>query len=159
MQEIAFIICCTKKKIWNVNPNSPKKVKAKDAYVGNLFKLAKELVIKLNAPWWIISAKYGILAPDEEIENYNMHIKQSKLTPEIIKKQLIEKGIVNYKKIVILAGTDYCKLIEKVAKDLGIHVETPLKGLPLGKMLAKLKEMISTIDESSKYKKLTEFLF
>ena len=152
MQEEAFIISCTKKKIWDVNPNAPKKVKAKDAYIGNLFKLAKELVTKLNASWWIISAKYGILAPNEEIENYNIHIKQSKLTPEIIKKQLIEKGIVNYKRIIILASTKYCELIEKAAKELGISVKTPLKGLPLGKMLSKLKKMLS-----SNQTKLTDY--
>ncbi len=152
MDDVAFIVSCTKKKIWDINPNAPKKVQAKDAYVGNLFKLGKKLAEKLKAPWFIISAKYGILKPTELIENYNVTIDETDLTPEIVRKQLVEKGVFKFKKLVVLASTKYCNLIEKAAELLGIIVETPLKGLPLGMMLAKLKKMLS-----SNQTKLTDY--
>ncbi|MHA1723081.1 MAG: DUF6884 domain-containing protein [Candidatus Baldrarchaeia archaeon] len=70
-EEILFVVSCTKRKIWDENPEAPEYVSAKDAYVGDTFK--EWLTIKPSFGRWIIlSAKYGFIEPEHPISRYNV---------------------------------------------------------------------------------------
>lgn len=68
---ILTIISCGKAK------NKVDKCKAEDAYIGSSFKL-KQQYANNHLPYMILSAKYGLITPDQEIDpNYNKTIQTS----------------------------------------------------------------------------------
>ncbi len=62
-----IISMCSKKK-------ALQKGKAKDVYSGTLIKLVSYLASKLNARWFILSARYGLISSDEIIERYDTYL-------------------------------------------------------------------------------------
>ncbi len=103
------VVSCGKKKIWDVNKNAPKRVPAKNAYIGMLTRLAIRYAEKFYPGRWVIlSAKYGFLLPDEEIEYYDVElVKVTRQYVEMLKKQIVEKGLDKFSKVVVLGGKKY----------------------------------------------------
>jgi hypothetical protein len=60
------LISCVKKK----KPEQETPCAAKDLYRSTLFKAQRELAQALSQQWSILSAKYGLLHPDEQVEWY-----------------------------------------------------------------------------------------
>jgi len=140
---VLVIVSCTKKKIWDVDPNAPEYVAAKDAYVGALFKKGVEYATRNGYPYLIISAKYGLLRPTDKIRNYDVKIgDKDSITAETIREQAEKLGITKYQKIIVLVSTKYCEILREALKNTNITIETPLEGYPLGKMIAKLNKML-----------------
>lgn len=50
---------------------------AADLYTSSYFSLKRELAQKLCDEWFILSAKHGVLSPDEEIEPYDASLDPS----------------------------------------------------------------------------------
>ena len=92
---------------------------------------------------YILSAKYGLLALDDEIEPYNvtlntMKIVEKKAWAEKILLQLEKAEFIESTKFVFLAGNNYRKYL---MPDLS-HTEVPMEGLPIGKQLQFLTEKL-----------------
>ncbi len=129
------LISCASKKLNH-------KALAKELYISQLFKLNMKYAQSLNPDKiFILSAKYGLLKPEEEIDSYNETLNK-KTDSEI--KTWAEKVLLELKKeadlekdeIIFLAGEKYRKyLIPKIK-----NYKTPLKGLGIGKQLKFLKE-------------------
>jgi len=64
-----YVVSCTKRKIWDDNPATPKNVRAANAYRGTRFLKWLE---SPKSPWIILSAKYGLIDPRHWITNYNV---------------------------------------------------------------------------------------
>ena len=73
-KEILILTSCSAKK-----KKTPERMKAIDLYNGDLFNLVKKFVKRNNFTFRIISAKYGLISPDEEIEYYNKKIENNEL--------------------------------------------------------------------------------
>jgi hypothetical protein len=99
-------------------------VPAKDLYDSNYFALKRELAEECCDKWRILSAKHGLLSPDEEIGTYDASLKPS--SESYIGDYQAGKWAVNtsneirvfdsfqavYARYVVLAGEDYVTHIE-----------------------------------------------
>jgi len=139
------VVPCGSLKVWDKNPNAGP-VKARDAYIGPFAKTCIKYAEKFYPNSYVIlSAKYGFLFPDEVIpENYNVTFKDPKTNPisvEKLKRQAEQKGLMKYDEIVVVAGSEYAKIVKKVFA--GKKIITPLKGLGgLGPMISAMKKAI-----------------
>ena len=132
MRKVVLISCASKKR--------PLKCKARELYVSALFK--KNLQYALNlAPdrIFILSAKYGLVELDDEVEPYDLTLNEMS-TLEIrrwanaVLHQLAAKADLQNDQFVFLAGTKYRKdLLPHLA-----HVEVPMEGLRIGEQLQRL---------------------
>jgi cytoplasmic iron level regulating protein YaaA (DUF328/UPF0246 family) len=134
MANIILISCVSQKR--------SQKSKARDLYISALFKKALHYALKLDPEQiFILSAKYGLVGLDDEIEPYDltlntMSARDVKRWAMGVLRQLAEKSDLQHDHFVFLAGAKYRKyLIPHLA-----HVEVPLEGLPIGKQLQRLSE-------------------
>jgi cytoplasmic iron level regulating protein YaaA (DUF328/UPF0246 family) len=140
------IIPCGQSKIWNKQPkHGPEK--ARNAYTGAPFKVnktfAEKFCSKLPDRWLILSAKYGFIDPEFEIEDYNVTFKRPIPKPISItelKKQALDKGLTEYELIIALGGEDYSSKVKQIfanhSKDIA-----PATGLPIGLGMNRIKKL------------------
>lgn len=136
MKKLIVLISCVSKKLSH-------RAKAKDLYISTLFKLNLKYANKLSPDGiYILSAKYGLLNLDQEINPYEQTLNNM-CANEV--KQWADRVIVQTKKVSVIEETDFVLLAgEKYRKHLIPHlsgVQIPLKGLGIGKQLQKLKEL------------------
>jgi len=134
MKRVVLISCVSKKLSY--------KSKAKDLYISTLFKLNFKYAKSLNPDkTFILSAKYGLLNPEQEIEPYNETLN-TKSTQEI--KNWAQKILSDLKKqtdlendeFIFLAGIKYRKFLISHIK----NYKVPLNGLTIGRQLSFLKK-------------------
>jgi len=129
------LISCVSKKL-------NKKSKAKDIYISPLFKHNLNYTYSLNPDKiFILSAKYGLLNLNQEIEPYNQTLnKMSSLEIKDwsinVLKELSSLTDLNNDEFIFLAGNNYRKYILPSIKNYKI----PLQGLGIGRQLKFLKE-------------------
>lgn len=137
MTKVVLISCVSKKL--------PYKAKAKDIYTSPLFKMNLKFANSFNPDKiFILSAKYGLVKLEEEIEPYNKTLNN--MSDEEIKewsnkviKKLKENFDLEKDDFIFLAGERYRRYLIKDIKNYKI----PLKGLGIGKQLKFLKENVS----------------
>ncbi len=136
MRTVVLISCVSQKLDY--------KSKAKDLYVSTLFKKNMAYTDKLNPDKaYILSAKYGLLALDDEIEPYDltlntMKIKEKKEWADNVLEQLEKVEDISDTKFIFLAGANYRKYL---VEDMPYH-EVPMEGLQIGKQLQYLTEQL-----------------
>ena len=139
--KIAIIACSNKKRDVTCH--------ARDMYQGQLFKFSVEYAESWGMPWYIISAKYGIIHPDKMIDPYNERVptKAADITPWSNTRNyeaycVPPKGMD--KTFVLLCGKDYKQAfrdgINKSACPREFTCEEPLAGLGIGEQMKWLKE-------------------
>jgi hypothetical protein len=104
--KVLVITSCTKEKL---SPNIAAKVPAKTMYIGKLFQAVKEFCELKKLDYVVISAKYGLLYPDEIIEGYDKVLKTKQDVEEIRPsvEQRLKPILAKYDKIVVVAGKRY----------------------------------------------------
>lgn len=113
---------------------------AKDLYVGQLFIKSKQLFELMGIKWVVLSAKHGLVMPDQIIEPYNvtlntMGAKERRAWVNSTREQLeatFPKGTVYY----ATAGVRYREALEPFPH------HAPLRGLGIGEQLAELNRLI-----------------
>ena len=142
-----MVIACGARKVWDDDPDAGP-TPAKDAYTGVLFTVNRRYAEAFNDRWVILSAKYGFIDPSFIIPgNYNVTFKRLSTNPvsiDILKRQIVEMGLNKYDKIVVLGGKEYVNAVVKAFEGYNVKIEAPLKDLPLGKAVRKVKEALST---------------
>jgi hypothetical protein len=136
MQRIVLITCVKKKR--------DRKCKAEDLYISPFFKKNIAYAKSLNPDKiFILSAKYGLLPLDKEIDTYDLTLNSFK--KEELKRwaddtlqQLRLETNLDKDKFIFLAGDKYRKYLLPKIKN---H-EIPFKGLGIGKQLQFLKNKI-----------------
>jgi cytoplasmic iron level regulating protein YaaA (DUF328/UPF0246 family) len=136
MVKIVLISCASKKL--------KAKAKAKEIYISPLFKLNIKYALSLKPDKiFILSAKYGLLDLEQEIEPYNLTLNnfkedEIKSWAEKILNELSRQANLKEDEFIFLAGEKYRKyIIPKIN-----NYKIPLKGLGIGKQLKFLKENI-----------------
>lgn len=135
MKKIVLISCVSQKRTY--------RSKAKDLYTSTLFKknLAYAYKLKPDAIY-ILSAKYGLLDLDKEIEPYNLTLNTMSAA-EIrtwagkVIHQLHQVVNLNNDHFIILAGLKYRKYLLQDMKSF----EIPLEGFTIGKQLQALSRL------------------
>lgn len=149
--ESLCIVSCGKKKIWDKNPNAGP-TEAKSVYIGPFVKKCREYAEKFYLyNWMILSAKYGFLEPTDTVPiSYDVcfHDKKSNsISIEDLKKQINEKDLDKYDKVIVLCGKFYTKIIGDVLSQKEIY--NPLKGCKdIGHMIVKLNSFLEDKNEN-----------
>ena len=94
-------------------------------------------------PWFILSAKHGLVHPDAEIAPYdetlnNMPVAARRGWAKRVNSQLAET-LPNVDEVVIFAGRRYREFIERQLRARFTSVEVPMEGLRIGEQLRWLK--------------------
>jgi len=100
------ITSCSKVKN---NQKTEETVPAEDLYTGRLFQKVRQYAELKGFDYMILSAKYGLIHPDEKISVYD-NVLRSKKDVEKIKNQAnteFQKISNNYKTILVIAGKNY----------------------------------------------------
>jgi len=136
MAKIVLISCVSKKL--------SHKAKAKDIYASPLFKMNLKFAESLNPDKiFILSAKFGLIDLDKEIEPYNKTLNKMKSAE---KRDWANNVLHDLRKIadldkdefIFLAGENYRKYLIPHIKNYKI----PLKSLSIGRQLQYLKKVI-----------------
>ncbi len=118
------------------------KAKARDLYISPLFRMNLKYAQQFSPQQvFILSAKYGLLQLDDEIEPYDltlneMSARERRSWTDKVVLQLQEHCDIEKDYFVILAGEKYRRYLLPYLKSY----EVPLSGLPIGKQLQFLKE-------------------
>jgi len=136
MKKIILISCVSKKL--------PYKSKAKDLYTSPLFRYNLKYAQSSNPDKiFILSAKYGLLELEQEIQPYNKTLnktstKEIKIWADSILNELQKVSDLNKDEFIFLAGERYRRyLIPHIT-----HYKIPMKGLGIGRQLKWLKERL-----------------
>jgi len=129
------LISCVSKKL-------PHKARARDLYIGPLFRMNLKYAQHFSPQKvFILSAKYGLVQLDEEIEPYDVTLNKMSArerriwAAKVVSQLRVHSGLEN-DHFVILAGQKYRQYLLPHLKSY----EVPLAGLPIGKQLQFLKE-------------------
>ena len=117
------VTSCTKEKM-GYDKNT--KAIAEDMYKGKLFKAVKDFCKAKQFDYVIISAKYGLLFPEEHIEGYEKMLKTKKdieeIRPEV--EACLKTILDKYDKIILMMGSKYIRVLERVIDDRFFHVRS-----------------------------------
>lgn len=136
MRKRIVLISCVSQKL-------PHRAKAKDLYVSTFFKLNVKYANSLSPDEiYILSAKYGLLALEDEIEPYeqtlnNMRTAEIKEWANRVLQQLKSVASLEETEFIFLAGDKYRKYLLPHIKNATV----PLEGLRIGEQLQRLKEL------------------
>ena len=130
-----FLVSC-------VGGKRPSCAPAKDLYLSDWFVKARNLVEANGAPWFILSAEHGLVAPDDLLEPYEktlntMSVSDRRRWAERVISQMSEK-MPEAKSVTFLAGKRYREFLEDYLRNQGVSVEVPMEGLRIGEQLAWL---------------------
>jgi hypothetical protein len=126
---------------------------AKDLYTSTLFKKKRAYVERYCDGWWVISAKHGLLDPEQVIQSYDLSL--ASLTPtdryrwafrvaEQVDLQL-ERGTT----IEIHAGNDYALNLSSALHARGFIVLRPLCRVPIGLQLQWYTQQLAKAEEAA----------
>ena len=121
---VLVITGCTKTKL---GYTSRTRARAGEMYRGRLFKVVRNYVLAKHFPLLIISAKYGLIRPDDVIGGYekviaNRHDVQ-KLRPLVT--AALRKVLPHFDKVVVIAGERYRMTLSEVWDDRFSYVRAP----------------------------------
>jgi hypothetical protein len=131
----ALLLGCVKSKDTVPRP-------AKDLYVSELFRRRRLYAEARGLPWWIVSAEYGLVAPDEVIDPYDtligrrpLHERQA-IARQVADRLERELGSLRGVRLEFHAGEEYYLAINPELRRRGAVVVRPLEGLGFGEHLA-----------------------
>ncbi|GAA3539044.1 hypothetical protein GCM10022263_28230 [Nocardioides daeguensis] len=129
------LIGCAKRKLPTAAP-------AKDLYVSALFRKGRAYAERLGVPWFILSAEHGLVAPDEELEPYDLRLSDTpreyrrKWGADVVESLLAALGSLDGITVEVHAGAAYADPIRDGLRAARAQVVEPLRGLPIGSRLA-----------------------
>jgi len=135
MKKIILISCVSQKRSL--------RSKAKDLYISTLFKKNLAYARRLNPDAiYILSAKYGLVGLDTEIEPYDLTLNtfsagEIKNWADRVRKQLSKISDLQLDHYIFLAGMKYRKYLLPYLNSY----EIPMEGLPIGKQLQALSKI------------------
>jgi len=112
----------------------------------DLFKKAYSYASKNYSFVAILSAKHGLLFPDDQIEPYDLTLNdmsshQRKARAEQVFNQMKRRlSLRDFGRIFFHAGKKYREYLIPKLEDMGIKCEVPLEHLGIGKQKAWYKE-------------------
>jgi hypothetical protein len=132
------LISCSKQKAATARS-------AKDLYTSSLFTKSRAFVETAKLPWFILSARHGLIAPDQIIEPYDetlntMPIEGRRAWAHRVGAEIVGR-LPRDSELLLFAGERYSEFLVPLLKRSSYLVVQPLKGLPLGRRLARLDEM------------------
>ena len=141
---IAFVGCSKTKR----KPDGSGYLAARDLYAGQLFAKRVEHVERRGLPWYILSAKSGLLKPSVSVRPYDATIGGMSeievaewnlgVANQLMSELWFEFGNPALKSVVVElhAGAKYCEPLGSILSMFGVTVVKPVEKLGIGKQLA-----------------------
>ena len=135
VRETVILVGCVKTKV-----DHP--AAAKDLYSSDQFLKRRSYAEASHIPWFILSARHGLAAPDDLLEPYDVALADQ--TPayraawgEWVAARLeLELGELSGRHFAVLAGATYADAIAGPLSRRGAVLDRPLEGLRQGEQLA-----------------------
>ena len=127
-----YLISCVGKKREGSSP-------AKDLYISEWFLKARRYVEDLGATWFILSAEYGLVKPDDIIEAYDKTLNNMKKPDRREWARMVSEQLQTQapgSDFVFLAGERYREFLVDPIRARGAEVSVPMAGLFIGQQLA-----------------------
>jgi hypothetical protein len=104
----------------------------------------RHYVERAGAPWFILSAEYGLVGSEEVLAPYectltSMGVAERRAWARRVRGQM-ESLLPTASRIVIFAGVRYREYLMDYLRSRAATVDVPLRGLGIGKQLAWLKK-------------------
>ena len=143
-----YLVACAKLKLQGRHP-------AQELYCSDLFKKSRAYVasqLQAGDGWLILSAKHGVLYPDESVLSYDLAIKDLSDFERAAWAQSVWRdclfdyfdpfGREGFRRLVFLAGARYqvpLRAAIAFSACASVVIEDPLQGLEIGQRLSWLK--------------------
>lgn len=138
MQTICLVACTSKKALYPTI--------AKDLYRSPLFEGAKNFAEKRCDCWFVISAKHGLLLPDDPMAPYDESLTQVTESERLIWAEKVHSQISQHIKspsrIIFLAGDKYRSYLQKFFQKDGHITKAPMSELGIGRQVEWLQKLI-----------------
>lgn len=129
---------------------APSSAPAAELYIGNVFRAARGYAEASGSPWFILSAKHGLVAPDQVVAPYDATMtEKNEAEREAWARAVVDELEHRFPHekvdLEVLAGEKYEKplraeLERRLAHRRAWYLEAPLAGLEVGERLAWFKE-------------------
>lgn len=129
------LVTCVKTKL-------SKPAAARDLYISPLFARQRTYAERTGAPWFILSAEHGLLAPGEWLSPYERFLADASTTYKqawgrwVVARLSLLTGPLRDKVIEVHASEEYVSAIREHLHSSGSTVTEPLCGLTQGRRLA-----------------------
>ncbi|EJG06163.1 hypothetical protein Metli_0187 [Methanofollis liminatans DSM 4140] len=148
-QSVLVITGCTKNKC-EIGEN--RKVAAKDLYTGTLFTKVRAFCEGMGYDYRIISAKYGILSPEDQITTYEKVLKSRADADQI--RPSVEAGLKPildmYDTILVIAGVQYRDVLKHIIDERFVFLKAKGIGDLIHKVSVAIPDVNRTINEFSR---------
>lgn len=136
-----YLLSCVARK-W------PSPAPARDLYVSAWFQKASSYAVRTGLPWFVLSAKYGLVHPDEVLAPYELTLNTMPVTDRRrwasrVLAQM-EPRLEGINSVVFLAGLRYREFLAPALQRLGVDVSVPMERLRNGEQLKWLTRELSS---------------
>jgi hypothetical protein len=142
MTPTVFVLACSAKKSAELRAGY---CLARSAYAGQLFTMARQRIEAARHSYVILSGKYGFVSPLKGIAHYEQRMQPVRSLADMphaferLHDDPTGAGLRCASRIIVIGGRLYA---EAAAALLRRHVEAPLAGLPIGRMMQQVKNGI-----------------
>lgn len=143
MAKICLVACANKKLSY--------KASAVDIYVSPLFKKSREFASRFNHRWYILSAKHGLVSPEDILEPYNETLNRKSIDE---RRQWADKVFGQLRtrisvgdEVTFIAGQRYREFLLPLLENAECNISVPLAGLSIGRQLQWLNAKLSTTSD------------
>ena len=135
MSQNIYLVSCVGKKLSAPAP-------ARELYTSPWFRKARAYVERTGHPWFVLSAKHGLVSPDEMLDPYDvsldsMGVADRRLWAGRVLTQL-EPHLEGVTSVTFLAFTSYREFLEPSLRRRGLAICIPMEGLKIGEQLSWL---------------------
>ena len=117
---------------------------AGELYCSPWFQKARAFAERQATEWFILSAKYGLVTPDQVIEPYNETLNEKPVAErKDWSKKVVQELLIRCtpeSSVVFLAGEKYREFLLPALREAGCSVKVPMEGLGIGEQLHWLSE-------------------
>lgn len=123
-------------------------VPARDLYVSPWFRKACACIEALGCPWYILSAKHGLLDPSAIIDPYDETMKAMPVHRRRIWARGVIEGLAprlaGVDSVTLFAGMAYREFLEPELRGRGIELHVPMQGMRIGQQLSWLSDQVGS---------------
>ncbi len=125
---------------------------AAELYRSPWFRKARRYAELAGERWWVLSARYGLVAPDEVIEPYDETLRRMpawrrRLWACQVLENLALTTDPTWDEVIVLAGRAYRELLVAWLAYRGYTVNVPMEGMGIGWQLRWLSRAIEDLEQ------------
>ena len=119
---------------------------ARDLYTSTWFIKARGYADRTGQPWFVLSAKHGLVHPDDVIAPYDLTLNNMPVTDRRAWARSalaqLSPHLDNVGSVTFLAGLRYREFLEPSLMSRGLNVSVPMEGLRIGEQLGWLTRQL-----------------